>query len=145
MKTLWLIVFSCLTLTAADISNAGKPKNAFGYYGEGVVFGGYDIVGEWRVCSKDAIRFDQNGSLDGSSEEYGVSEDGNELLFGRYSLFVVTRTEEGDFGCSGIIFTFVPNDFGSEYSQTCVACKVNIKSKTYGAASNPIVVSVDTR
>lgn len=145
MKNLILLIISSLVLNAANHSNAGKQQNEYGYYGEGVVFGEYEIVGEWRICSKDIIVFNKDGTVDNGDNFYAVNENGSILTFGMYSMYSSTIFQTGDNGCFKILFTFSPSDFGTDISQTCTACKVNVDNRVYGPVGKSIDITLSAQ
>lgn len=129
---------------AADYSNEGKQQNDVGYYGEGVVFGGYDIVGEWRLCSDEIATLRTDGSIWGSP--YGVSVDGKFLILDHgMTVDVYDILEVGNDGCFHVKHLFQHFELSTDTVTYCNVCKVTVNDKTFGAASTGVDISVGAR
>jgi hypothetical protein len=64
-------------------NNEGQPKNALGYYGATVYFGGHSIVGDWKSLYGSYV-LNENGTGTVHKEtitQYGISADGRTLYY----------------------------------------------------------------
>jgi len=137
MQKIFIILFGLIhLLSATESSNAGNPKNDLGYYGNGVIFGGYTIVGDWRLVYNLPMTLKNDGTVeDGSTRitHYGVSEDGKYLsIFDGYTWEGYSISAIGDDGCFNTSYCFA-NDIGSCHEE--IICKQNIENKIYGPRS----------
>ncbi len=131
-------------LHAAELPNTGLAQNEYGYYGEGVTFGGYPIVGEWRLCDSFLSVFENNGTMKyrNTNRTYGVSEDGLHLIVDAgYGNDTYTTTHFGSDGCNGTDYYYQPEDFGG-WGHSCIVCKTTHNNKSYGPNSNSVTITV---
>lgn len=145
MKNLLLLLVSSLIIYATDYSNEGKQQNEYGYYGAGVVFGGYEIVGKWYI-DVTPMTFEDNGTalIDGNYYAiYSVNETGSELVLHKSITHYYTFKINGNEGC----FIAIESDNGdfqpSEWPINL--CKANVGNKTFGPASTGVDITVGER
>jgi len=149
MKQLFIFISLLLgILNAETLPNTGLQQNDLGYYGEGVTFGGLAIVGEWSLehsYLNPILNFDENGTA-GERKwgdiNYGVSEDGKELIFrykGSQHYELITK---GNHGCFNSNREYCSGDIGTCYHGYSLICKLKINQKNYGSASNRVTITV---
>ena len=152
MKKLFIFISLVLSiLNAETLPNTGLQQNNLGYYGEGVTFGGYEIIGDWYLPSEISrslatLNIDGNATRfeDSNLFTYGVSENGLNLYIICTSPWyreTYSINSEGDNGCFTASKNFA-SDIG--YVTSALICKVNVNSKTYGSPSNSITVTVSS-
>lgn len=143
MRSILLILLVSLTVHATDYSNAGKQRNDFGCYGDGVVFGGLPVVGEWRLCYAKPYSLNKDGFNDAAGEVYAASEDGNTL--GIYSSSIDHEFKilsHGNEGCFLVEQSVSYDNIGLILNYECTACKVSPGQKTFGQKSAGIDITV---
>ncbi len=133
-------------LLAAEYPNTGLAQNEYGYYGDGVVFGDYAIIGKWLLESKALVVFDEDSiAIENIKKtKYGVSEDGMKLFFGDYGRKSFKINRAGNEGCFSIEYLLSNGDFG-DFGYSTTMCKINIDTKIYGTPSNSINITVNTQ
>jgi hypothetical protein len=148
MKKILIVLLGFLhVLCASESSNANFAENDLGYYGEGVMFGGYPIVGEWSFeygwLVSNPTTFNADGTIEVSGThtiQYGVSEDGKFLqLFDGYTAEWFNIDGIGDYGC------FYCGECMANDISTCSnvrVCKQNIENRTYGYVSTKKSVAI---
>ncbi len=148
MKQLLIFISLVLSvLNAETLPNTGLQQNSLGYYGAEVTFGGYHIVGEWRLNVFSI--FDFNGTVDVGQIDlstYGVSEDGLKLSINNNDTFEsYTIISNGNYACfNSEYIEDLKGDFHIYFTDSSLICKLKTNQKTYGPSSNKITITVNS-
>ncbi|MBN2894660.1 MAG: hypothetical protein JXK05_02040 [Campylobacterales bacterium] len=133
-------------LHAAELPNTGLAQNEYGYYGEGVTFGGYPIVGEWYLQGHYSFLPDGTALSDGhqNAVNYGVSADGLRLRLkdpNAHASEAYEIRQEGTSGCFLSDYDFSPDDIMG-WTYPFNICKTTHNNKSYGPNSNTVTITV---
>jgi len=143
--TLFLLLFFGW-LHAAELPNTGLAQNKYGYYGEGVTFGGYSIMGEWRLCADLFTKFNPDGSVlteNNQSGTYSVTEDGTSIIVNHgFELDSYTILVQGNNGCFQVDHYWTLTDVNVDSHRSCFLCKKTNGIKSYGPNSNSVTITV---
>ena len=151
MKQLFIFISLLLSiLNAETLPNTGLQQNNLGYYGEGVTFGGYEIIGEWSIEQSylnPIFNFDKNGTAGRKKWGdviYGVSEDGKELIIAYLGADTYKLISTGNNACFNASYVFTNGETGMSDDGYSIICKLKTNQKTYGPSSNKITITVSS-